>query len=55
MKTVNEANLYEMQDDFDELMSLFKEKMDVDNGVIADLCLTYVRNMVINDEKYEAK
>ena len=49
MKNVNQVNLYEMQDDFKELCDLFAQQMDVDKGVMCDLCLDYVRNLVVEN------
>jgi len=47
MKNANQVNLYELQDDFDELMKEFGKMMGIDKGVICDLCLAYVRNLVV--------
>jgi len=44
---VNQVNLYELQESFEKVMQKIMEQLDVDEGVMADLCLSYVRNMVV--------
>lgn len=44
---VNKVNLYEAQDQFEQVMNMMKKELNVDDGVMCDLALSYVRNLVV--------
>lgn len=46
-QNINQVNLYTMQETFDKLMDTVKEQLNIDDGVATDLCLSYVRNLVV--------